>query len=281
MQNIVDDNSFELEPKNGPTTEEALLNLYIILETYMGLHANLSINHLSKKCAVNEPTLRRIRNRQLKRLPSTTNILKLLSHISKKNKISDVIDFFPGALIDFISQSMTQVMENDVSDVTDLTNQLKHPTEYLIYKLSANESGVTKEKVLQLFGMLGEQQLEQLVAKDIVSYENGAFHAKYRKFCLAPEVFKKNFKATADFIKPENLTNSPYKSSQMFFNMSSSVNIKAYSKILKIQRSCIGKIRDVLFDKDSKGDIPTFVIGAIDTLDNKSAFEISKEAKRK
>lgn len=277
---IIDSENTKQTKRSAPTADEALFNLFVILETYMGLYPTLSINHLSKKCGVSEPTLRRIKNRQLKRLPSTTNILKLLSHISKRNKISELIDFFPGSLVEFIKESMTQILDNDLNHVTDLTQHLKNPTAYLIYKLSANDTGVTAEKILQLFGMFGEQQVQKLLEKELLRETDNRYFAKHTRFCLAPEVFREHLRATSDFIKPENLTNSPYKYSQMFYNLSSSVNIETYAKILKIQRTAIRKIRDLIFDEKSHGEIPTFIIGAIDSLDNKSAHEISQQKSR-
>lgn len=262
-----------------PSMDEALLNLYTILETHMSMHPNLSVNHLSKKCGVSEPTLRRLHNRQLKRLPTSTNILKLLSHIAKKDRVSELVDFFPGALMDYIKESMTQILESDFSDVTDLTDQLKNPMAYLIYKIAATNGGITQEKIVQLFGMYGEQQLNRLLEQELIYEEENTFLAKHKKFSLAPEVFKGHLKATADFIKPDNLTNSPYKYSQTFYNMSSSVNINAYAKILKVKRTAIRKIRDILFNEKSTGDIPIFVIGAIDSLDDKSPYEISQSKK--
>ncbi len=260
-----------------PSVDEALEQLYSILEDYMSTHTSLTVNSLSKRCNVSEPTLRRIYKKQLKRLPTTSTVLNLLSHISKKKKIADLITAFPGPLISRLETSMSLITERELDETRDLSKQLQNSITYLVYKLAANKCGVTLSKVVELFGSYGEQQIEKLLNENLIKEENGVFKASHPNFFISQEIFTSHFKATADFIKPENLTNSPYKSSQLFYNCSSSINLKAYNAILKLQRNSIQKIAKILGDKESEGNIPVFAIGAIDTLDNESAFEISKK----
>jgi len=49
---------------------------------------------------------------------------------------------------------------------------------------------------------------------------------------------------------------------------------------LKIQRAAASKIRDILNDPTSKGDIDTFYIAAVDSLDCLSAYEIWSRNKK-
>jgi len=273
---ITTENSIRIQ-NTEPSVESALEHLYTILDSYMNTHSNLSTNNMSKRCGISEPTLRRIRKRQLKKLPNTTTVLKLLSYISQKNSIHDVLDHFKGDLTSLLRPSMTYVIEKQVSDVTDLTEALDRPLTYLIYKLAAATKGVSKQKVQDMFGDYGLQEVKRCVNSELIFEEEGVFHAKHKKFTLGPENFVDNLKATANFIKVDNLGSSPFCCSQLFYNCSNSVNLKAYEDILKVNRAAIKKIQAIFSDPKSTGDIPVFAIGAVDSLDTKSAFEISKE----
>jgi len=269
-----------IETEDTCNNKDVLSHLQEVIELYLSDHTNLTINSLSQRCGVSEPTLRRIQSNQVKTIPNDTTILKILSYISKKTNIAEIVDFFPGPLKDFLRSKVvpshtqkTQFLEASI----DLSNRLKDSVKYLIYKLSSNAGGVTEEKVSELFGQYGVQKLEELANEELVLYRDDKFVAKYENYRLSDERCVDNFKATAGFIKPNKLNTAPYESSQIFCNVSGAVSLKVYQEILKIKRKAVKKIRDIIFDVESEGAIPVFILGAVDTLDNKSAFEIEND----
>ncbi len=276
-----DSNSLNIEndsPDAEPSIEEALLQLNFIIKDYLVKNPSLTVNSLSKRCGVSEPTLRRISKKELKRIPTSTTVLRLLSYISKKDKISDILAAFPGPLSERLGSAVSIISDQNIrTDEIDLSEQLKNPIKYLIYELANNSKGVTLDKVQEMFGAYGEEHLNSLFIDGIVKLKGDHYEVVHKDFCLSLELFKTHFKATADFIKPQNLNNSPHQYSQIFYNCSGSINIAAYSAILKLQRAAIRKITDILKDPKSNGEITAFVIGALDTLDTKSAFELSKQ----
>ena len=270
------------EREEASNNKDVLSHLQEVIELYLSDHEHLTINSLSQRCGVSEPTLRRIQSNQVKTIPNDTTILKLLSYISKKTSISDIVDYFPGPLKNFFKAKVvpphtkkTQFLEASI----DLSNRLKDSVKYMIYKLSSNAGGVSEEKVSELFGQFGIQKLEELANEELVLYKDGKFTAKYENYRLSDDRFVDNFKATAGFIKPNKLNTSPYESSQIFCNVSGAVSLKAYQEILKIKRKAVKKIREIVFDSENVGAIPVFVLGAVDTLDYKSAFEIENDIK--
>ena len=156
----------------------------------------------------------------------------------------------------------------------NLSSKLQDPVRYMIYKLAANRAGVTAAKISELFGLFGSQKLEDLINEDLLVLGGSTYRAAHSNYSLSHEVFTTHFKATADFIKPEKLNTSPQKYSQAFVNMSESINLSAYGSILKVQRAALKKIREIMFDPQNKGEIPAFVVTAIDTISTQSAFEI-------
>ncbi len=259
--------------------DSASLQLQNILVRYLQSRPHLSLNGLSKRCAVSEPTLRRIRKGQLKTLPSVSNIMEILRYISQKSEASEIIKFFGGPLEEYLDEKLPQIDTYKKIEVSQhLTQVLKDPVKYLIYKLSVNTEGVGLEKVVEMFGSYGEKQLLSLVQEDLVEKRGPHYFGKIEYFALSHEVFIDHFKCTADFIKPHKLANSKKSLSPHFANSSTGLNKKGYAEVLKIQRAALKKVRKVMADSKFLGSIPTFYIGAIDTIDLRSADEFPDDS---
>jgi hypothetical protein len=273
MLNVSD---FEVNSGKEPAALDPVLEqLRSALADYLNKNPELSINGLSKKCSVSEPTLRRIYRGQVKTMPTVTTILDILSFISEKEKVADLMGAFPGPLADFISEKVEQVEDDgELAFSEHLSQALRDPIKYLIYKLSANPQGLDLEKVRELFGHYGEQQVQQMIAENLIYSRDNCLHARIESFALSFDVFVQHFKAVADFIKPHKHAQASRNYSPLFANYSSSVNKEAYSNILKVKRQALKRIRQILTDKNNQGPIPVFVLSAVDTLDLKSADEL-------
>ena len=256
----------------------ALAHLQSILVNYLAASSNLSLNGLSKRCAVSEPTLRRIKKGHVKTLPSITTIVDLLSYISRETETKKIIEAFPGPIAEHIkdkAQQIEEVKNLEFSEV--LSKSLKDPIKYVLYKLASNPCGITSEKAAELFGSYGERQLSVLSSEELVELKGAAYFAKIKHFALSNDVFVDHFKTLADFIKPHKHASARREYSPIFSNYSSSINKQAYSEILRVQRAAQRKIARILSDEKSSGDIPTFVLNAIDTIDNQCADEFPDE----
>ncbi len=254
--------------------QEASAQLQSILTDYLDSRPHLSLNGLAKRCTVSEPTLRRIKKGQLKTLPEVSTIIDLLMYISQERNARKIPQLFPGPLAEYLKSKTPQIdamVEIEVSE--SLTQSLKDPVKYLIYKLSVNTDGVSMDKVVEMFGSYGEKQIQELLQENLLELKDGCYYGKVQNFCLSHSVFVKHFKATADYIKPEKSASAPRNLSPIFKNYSTGLNKKAYAEILKIQKQALKKILKVMVDKNSEGPIPAFYLAALDTLDHKSADE--------
>jgi DNA-binding Lrp family transcriptional regulator len=264
----------ENEELNTYQNEEIISHLQMVVEKYLKENPTESINSLSKKCAISEPTLRRVYKGQVKTLPTVTTIVDILSYLASENQVDKLLQIYPGPLAQFIRDKMGQVEEVENVEFSEhLTQALNDPVKYLIYKLAANNQGVTDDKVIELFGRYGESQLQELLSQNLIYQIDGAYFARIENFALSHDVFVKHFKAVADFIKPHKHAQASKAYSPIFYNYSASLTKEAYSAILRIQRMALKKILKVIADDSSQGHIPTFVIGAVDTIDDKCADE--------
>ena len=233
----------------------------------------------SKKCGISEPTLRRILSQKIKTDPQISTVLDILTYISRESSVRRIVEMYDGPLAKYISDNMLVLSEVDQDYSKKLNEELKNPIKYLVYKLSVNASGVSKEKVRNMFGEHGVGLLNELVEGNyaIKNEKDGRYYSCARGLQGSFENFVLHFKATADFIKPHKL-NSRRPLNPFFINTSDSINKDTYEKILKMQRKHQRKISQLISDESSKGEIPFFYLAAIDTLDYESAFEIAEKA---
>ena len=234
---------------------------------YLNKNKNISLNGLAKRCSISEPTLRRIKNGQIKTLPTLTTIVDLLCSLNKVDKIPELIEIYKGSPIgEFLQEHFSVLSSTDLSYEfnQELDKALRENIYYLVFKLSCNSSGVNRTKIQEMFGRLGTDKLNALVNKGLIKRDGEVFKSAIEGFSLGHETFVDHFKAVADFIKTGEI--GP-KKNNLFYNFSESVNEKGMREILQIQRTALKKIAKILNDEEFIGDIQLFVLSAIDTLD--------------
>lgn len=253
--------------------QETIINqLCEVLNQYLEKHPHLTLNGLSKKSKVSEPTLRRISKKQIKTLPTVSTVLDILTLISKKREVREIVEQFEGPLGDYLKQAFPQLESLPAEYSSDLNEELQNPTKYLIFKLSLNRSGVSRQKVQQLFGDLGLMELDSLVRKKIVIETENFYRAGVRNYSGSYDQFIDHFRATAAFLKVDQVI--PLGShNPLFVNGSESINLDAYQEIIKIQKTALKKISQVLADPKSHGSLPVFYLLAFDTLDSHAAHQ--------
>ena len=266
----------DIGAKEGAAREIAptdlLSALQGILHQYLNEKPSRSLNGLSKKCTVSEPTLRRILKGQIKTLPTATTILDILSTLSGEKNTALIAKLYPGAIAEYLESIIPQAQEFGTEYDSELNTELKDPVKYIIYKLSANSSGLRLQKLNELFGRHGLSQAEVLIQKGYLQNDNNILFTKVKDFTINQESFVNNFKIVADYIKTQN----PIAKTSMhslLANYSESVTPEAYRDIVSLQKRTLQKIRKIMSDTNSKGMIPLFLLLAVDTLDQQPAHD--------
>lgn len=260
-----------------PSCSRVTEHLQTVLKEYLSQHPQLSVNAMSKRCNVSEPTLRRIVSGKVKTEPHITTLLDILSHISGTSSVIEITQRFAGPISEYILESMPYVTETKPDYSSDVNNELKHPTKYLIYKLAVNQAGLTKEKLVELFGNHSVLLVDEMVSSGLLQRdEYGTIKTVSKTLTSSNDDFVRNFKLVADFIKPEKAFGGR-ELGPLFVNCSDSINAEAYNKIIEIQRASQAQIREILVDSDSRGRLPFFMLVGIDILDSKSAYEFQNQ----
>ncbi len=254
-------------------SERVVDHLREVIASYLRRRPHLSVNGISKKCGVSEPTIRRIMSQKVKTTPQITTLLDILTFVSQSNSVREIVAMYPGPIGEFLAEAMPYLEEFDQDYSNAINEELKDPVKYLIYKLALNSCGVREAKIIELYGNHGLQLLDDMVEKGFIDRnEDQLCRARAKTFSGSHDEFVRNFKVVADFIKTNKLRNrkplNPY-----FVNMSDSLNPEAYEQIRRILSKTDKKLRKILSSRESKGTIPFFFLGAMDTLDSKSAQE--------
>lgn len=265
-------------PPNWDESQKVMENLREAINIYLSRHPHLSVNGLSKKCGVSEPTLRRILSDKVKTLPQVSTLLDILTYIGKTSSVRKVVENHQGAIGNYIKKAMPYLDEIDSEYSSRVNEELKDPVKYLIFKLSLNSTGVSEDKIRELYGTHGIKLLAEMIeAEIIVKTANGICRTHTKSYSSSNTDFVRNFKVVADFIKTNKYRNrKPYNPLQV--NCSESISLDAYEKIVRLQRKTQKKIREILGAPENKGDVPFFQLCAIDTLDLKAAYEFERES---
>lgn len=280
MLEVVNQKDESLFVSAKPSLEEVMNHIREVVGQYLKERPQLSVNGLSKKCNVSEPTLRRIMTNKVKTIPQITTLLDVLTYVSQTTSVRKLVSLHPGPIAEYLIESMPYLEEFDQEYSGAINEELKDPVKYLIYKLALNTSGVSENKIIELYGNHGLQLLNDMIDKGFIERDkNLNCRAQSKTFSSSHSDFVRNFKVVADFIKTEKLRNrKPY--NPYFVNVSESLSPEAYDKIRRIQSKMDKKIRQIISDPESKGSIPMFFIGAMDTLDLKSAYEIVEDIEK-
>lgn len=262
---------------SGPDSSDLLSQLQEILQSYLTEKKHRTLNRLSKKCTISEPTLRRICKGQIKTLPNSTTILDILTTISGQNNIATIAKIYPGPVAKYIENLLPQSTDCDTEYNAELHNELKDSVNYIIYKLASNASGVTENKISELFGAHGLAMAQMLLDKNFLKFKDQTYFSNVKNFTLNQDHFIKNFKTLSDFIKTQNSVSKEHLHS-LLANYSESVSPQAYKEIIALQKKTLKKIRAIMSSEDSRGHIPLFLLLAIDTLDSRPVYEIEPQS---
>jgi hypothetical protein len=274
---MITDNDNPISKKEDTHGSEVQAQLRDIVERYLEQHPRLSTNGLSRKCQVSEPTLRRLISGQTKGAPRLNTVLSLLTYLSGKTKIRDIAHTYGGAVESFLLENVTAIDYEDQEFSNEINEELKDPVRYLIFKLALNASGVHPKKIEELFGAHGITQAEHLLDKGFIYIDTKGFvKTKIETYRASFDDFVKNFKSVANYIKPDKLKVkdplNPY-----FLNKSDSINSETYQQIRKILKKTQEKIDRLVAEPEAKGEIPFFLLSALDTLDTLSARDLEDQ----
>ena len=101
-----------IDPKTNKKPDTVIDQLSDIIVDYLKSNPRISLNGLSKRCQISEPTIRRIAKKQVKTVPTVSTVIDLLKTISRDDNVGNIIKMYPGPVADYIQETFPQLNEN-------------------------------------------------------------------------------------------------------------------------------------------------------------------------
>ncbi len=227
-------------------------------------HPNLSLNAISTRSGVSGTTLRRIMNSVNSKEPAPHVVLNLVSFIKKERCLTTLLQTTEGEIKKRLNEHFGQFIENHIDyGTTDKLEQiLQDPMMYIIYKLTSNHNGTTKEEVQKLYGEVGYSKLIELEQEQLICITHERYHAIKKNFSLSLATAKKHLPHLVSLYKPEELKHQR----NIFYSQSEALTIEGIQQIKNIQRNAAVKIHKIMTNDQYKGELPYFSINLGDLL---------------
>lgn len=257
-----------------------------LVEVYMEKHSGLTLNALAGRCGVPATTMRRLMQKgsekEQKNALAPHSVLSLVSYLLKEKKISSLLKKIDGPIAELLNRCFDQfIFDEETSKHTlnfDLNAIFQDKTNYLIYKLAANQCGTSITEVKNIFGLSGLQKLSELIEKKwlvVDSIDSEKFHARDKNFSVDIKLAHQLSHSLIDFYKPCDVGHGY----NLFYSLSEGMNEKGIKKIKEIEKEAVQNIFTVMNAKEFHGDIAYFamvlsdVLGITPTIDTKGVLQ--------
>lgn len=238
-----------------------------LTNNYLTKHPGLTLNALSQRSGIAATTLRRLMQEENRSELAPHSVLALVSYLLKEKRISFILNKVDGPVGELLRKSFDQFIFNEASSThelnEDLNKILQDKTNYLLYKLAANQCGTSIEEVKNLFGLSGLCKLNALMEKNwIIADENERLHAKEKNFSLDLELAHRHTHSLVDFYKPLDID----KGNNLFYSLSEGMNASGIKKIKEVEKEAVKKIFEIMNDQNFQGNLPYFAVVLSDIL---------------
>jgi len=237
-----------------------------LIMDYRDKHPSLSLNALSQRTNVPGTSLRRLMQEGYEVPLSPHQVLAIFSYLIKEKRISKILITAKGAIGEYLRTSFSSFIfeeENEHKIDFDINEIVKDKVSYLIYKMAANQMGVTMGEIFESFGRMGLKKFEELVEKEwIYADTNERFHAKEKNFSIDIMLSKELSHSLLDQFKPEDAG----KGLNLYYSLSEGMNEIGIKKIKEIELEAVKKVFEVMNQSEYIGTIPYFALFLSDCL---------------
>ncbi|MBL6990307.1 MAG: hypothetical protein ISR65_11035 [Bacteriovoracaceae bacterium] len=250
----------------------ANVQLKQMINNYLTVHPNITLNAFANRSGISNTTLRRILDESSSSIPAPHTILNVVSYLHKEKRVSKLLDKVGGAIGEILNKSFNKFIfdEHQTKYSNNLNKLLQNFNYYIVYKLAANKKGTNDLEIRGILGDLGEKIVKELQQfKVIEKNEQAQYHAKDKNFALEIPIAINHLKELIKFYKTEEI----HLGNNLFYSLSESLNERAIVKVKNIQREAIKGIHQVMSDEQSLGNIPYFLIALSDSMNYSSNRE--------
>lgn len=213
---------------------ELVENLASVISKYLEGHKDRNLKDLSKRIDISYTTLRRILVGST--VPNFENVLAILSFTCTQKETMDFLKKHYSFGEWF--EQLVAVNRSDSPFGQTSKPYIKDKESFVIVSLSSHVTGVTREKIRDLLGIMGERKLRLLVDHGILIESNHRFYLSSKSAYPEPSFTLDKVECLVD-----HLSERPPPSSLRHVSVQSGgVSVEARGKIAKILRDTEARI---------------------------------------
>lgn len=233
---------------------------------YLQKHPTLTLNALAQRSGVPATTMRRLMQEEQRSELAPHSVLALVSYLLKEKKISKILKLIDGPVAQLLNKCFDQFIFDEKSEhemSVDLNKIFQDKYCYLIYKMAANQCGVSIEEVKDAFGLMGLKKLNELIEKEIITPDrNGRLHAGQKNFSVDLSLAHDLSHALIDLYKPCDVKLGM----NLFYSLSEGMNEEGIKRIKEVEKEAVKKVHELMNTKELMGEIPYFALVVSDVM---------------
>jgi transcriptional regulator with XRE-family HTH domain len=234
------------------------------IDSYLKRNKHASLNSLAKKSGVGATTIRRIQSSSIKNAPSPHTVLNIMSALTNETNLEKLISMMDGEVGEYLDDAFSLYTQTakEHSYKTELNQALTDGLTYLIYKMTANRTGVSKLVVVEEFGKQGLKRLEKLLGQGFIIREDDQFHATEKNFSVDYKIASEHLPELVKLYRPQELNLDR----NLFYTLSETISEEGIKKVKEIQKECVEKIYQIFKSPYYEGEHHYFTLNLSDTI---------------
>jgi hypothetical protein len=233
---------------------------------YLQTHSSLTLNALAVRSGVAATTLRRLMQNEDKGELAPHSVLALVAYLLREKKISKILKMIDGPVADLLNRCFDQFIFDESADHkidVSLNELFKDRTTYLVYKLAANNCGISIDEIKNTFGLIGLKKINDLLDKGLLQTDDqGRLHAKEKNFAVDLTLAHQLTHSLVDHYKPTDVDCGL----NLFYSLSEGLTEAGIKKIKEIEIEAVKNVYEIMNEKKNHGDIPYFSLFMSDVL---------------
>ena len=241
------------------------------IDAFLDKRKELSIRSVAVRCGGPNSTLWNIYHG--KSLPNFGQAISVLNVVSNSEETQRILsEFFADEAKSAVK--VYQLQSRNLALSKELyRNHVKDPLTATIFALATTNTGITREKIKELYGQQGIQALDELIAEEIVSHDSEGKNIFNGTYSIS------NPEDLIDFVQThirnfdKSLLGTP---GALLAEQTESVTFEAMKKIRKVLLTAYAEVEEIINDENQRGEFPVFVGYALHLLDKSALNSIPK-----
>ncbi len=238
-----------------------------LIDSWIDEKSMRTIASLSRNSGVSESVVRRAHRKES--IPSVDNLLKLLMTTTFTKSFKELRAALPDVLNSYLKTKDFLYADTEIETIRttlEVETYLQTYENYMIYDRVSHSHSITRDKIKESFGAMGEKALNELVEAGLIQEdETKALSLGVKNISVSPSLLKRHLpKVVETYYDHQD-------SRHILANFSETISESAAKEILELQKQTNSKIAQIMMN--NPGSVPYLYIGLFNPMDFRSGEE--------